>query len=389
MKKGTLLLILGNLASFGPFVTDLYLPSLPALAQHFSTTPSMVQMSLTASMIGLAAGQLFFGPISDKYGRLRPLLLNLTLFVIATAGCIVFPDINGFIICRLLQGLTGASGLVISKAMVADMYTGQEMGRLFAILTSIQFISPIVAPVLGGVILGLTAWQGIFIVLGIWGLILLYAGTRLTETLPVEKRLQLPVSQSLKAFAPLLRNRRFMIMNLLQAFVGIAFFSYISASPFLFQSHFGLSSINYSIIFAFNASGLIIGSMLVLKLQRQESALIPGSIFTMVTCALTSISLLAGWPLIAFEASLFLMIFSCGLLIPIGNSLALDSAHKNRGSAAALLGAIAFLVGGLVAPMVCIGNMMYSTIILFMAGAAISLSLCIYDRHTSKYRTIK
>ena len=237
----TLLLILGNLASFGPFVTDFYLPCLPKLADWFSTSASLVQMSLTASMNGLAVGQLLIGPVADKYGRRRPLLWCLAFFVVATVGCIVSPKIHWFVFFRLLQRVTGASGLVISKAMVADLYTGSAMGKFFAALTAIQFISPILAPLLGGVIFNLASWQGIFIVLGMWGLLLLCAGSRLSETLAVEKRLQLPIRKSLTAFLPVLRNRRFMVMNLFQAFVSAVFFSYISASPFLFQHQFGLS----------------------------------------------------------------------------------------------------------------------------------------------------
>lgn len=384
MRKGTLILILGNLASFGPFVTDLYLPCLPRIAEYFSTSASLVQMSLTASMIGLAVGQLLIGPISDKYGRCRPLLWNLALFVIATIGCVASPGVHGFIFCRLLQGLTGASGLVISKAIIADLYSGRELGRFFAALTSIQFISPIIAPVLGGVIFGLSSWQGVFIVLGLWGTLLFYASTRLKETLPAESRLQLPIRKSLEAFLPMLRNHRFMVLNLFQAFVGIVFFSYISASPFLFQQHFRLSPIDYSMFFAFNAIGLIAGSILVIRLKRQQSALIPGSLGLLLTCGLTSLTLLAGGPFKVFEITLFLMIFSCGILIPVGNALALASVQENKGSAAALLGAIAFLVGGIVAPLVGIGNLLHSTLILFMAGAIISLVLCLYARKLTR-----
>lgn len=380
MKKSTLLLTLGNLASLGPFVTDFYLPCLPKLADYFSSSASLVQMSLTASMIGLALGQLLIGPVADKYGRRRPLLWCLALFVIATVGCIVSPEIHWFVFFRLLQGLTGASGLVISKAMVADLYTGREMGRFFAALTAIQFISPIIAPVLGGVIFSLASWQGIFIVLGAWGLLLLYAGSRLSETLAKEKRLQLPVSKSFTAFLPVLRNRRFMVMNIFQAFVSAVFFSYISASPFLFQDHFGLSPMYYGFCFAFNAVGLIMGSIFVVRLKRQQACLMPGTVSLLLTCGLTSLALLLEWHFVIFEAILFFMIFSCGMLIPVGNTLALDSEQDNRGIAAALLGAVAFLFGGIVAPLVGLGNLITSTVILFMTGSLVSLVSYLYAR---------
>ncbi len=385
MKKTTLLLILGNLASFGPFVTDFYLPCLPKLAEYFSTPASLVQMSLTASMIGLAVGLLLIGPVADKYGRRNPLLWCLAFFVIATVGCIISPKIYWFIFFRLLQGLTGASGLVISKAMVADIYMGREMGKFFAALTAIQFISPILAPVLGGIIFSIASWQGIFIVLGAWGLLLLYASSRLSETLAMEKWLKLPIYKSLTAFLPILRNRRFMTMNLFQAFVSAVFFSYISASPFLFQHHFGLSPMSYGLCFAFNAIGLIMGSMFVVKLKQQQSCLKPGTIGLLLTCGLTSFALLAEWPFIVFEATLFLMIFFCGVLIPIGNTLALDSEQKNKGIAAALLGAIAFLFGGLVAPLVGLGNLIHSTTILFITGALMTLFSWLYARQVFNY----
>lgn len=366
MKKSLLLIILGNLASFGPFVTDFYLPSLPELADYFSTTASIVQMSLTASMIGLAVGQLLVGPIADKYGRRKPLIYCLSLFVISTTGCLLASEIHWFIFFRLLQGLTGASGLVISKVMVVDIYTGQQANQFFAILTAIQFVAPIIAPVLGGVILSVTSWKGIFIVLGIWGIILLYASLHLKESLDKDKRLQLPVLKSFMGFPSVLRNRRYMTMNIFQAFVGAVFFSYISASPFIFQIHFGLSPMHYGIIFASNAIGLILGSMIVVKLKEQQKYMTPCTIGLLVMCGLTSLILLRDWGLPLFEISLFAMIFFCGILIPTGNMQALNAEPHKKGVAAALSGALAFLFGGLAAPLVGIGNLIHSTVILFM-----------------------
>lgn len=388
MKKSTLLLILGNLASFGPFVTDFYLPGLPELARHFAAPDSLVQMSLTASLIGLAAGQLLMGPVADKYGRRRPLLCCLALFVAATAGCIFSPDIHTFVFCRLLQGLTGASGLVVSKAIVADMYTGSELGRVFSALTAVQFVAPIVAPVLGGLLFSLASWQGIFAVLGVWGLLLLCASVLLRETLPPASRLQVPLAQAFRAFLPVVRNRRFMAMCLFQAFVSAVFFVYISASPFLLQRHFGLTPVNYGFCFAFNAVGLIAGSMLVGRLRRQQSCLWPATVALVLTSVATSMALLAGWPFAVFEALLFLMIFACGMLIPVGNMLALEAAATCKGIAAALLGAVAFLLGGLAAPLTSLGDLLRSTVFLMLAGALLSLLTLAYAlRHRADGRS--
>lgn len=380
MKKTSLLILLGNLASFGPFVTDFYLPGLPELATVFSAPAAIVQMSLTASMLGLAVGQLLIGPISDKYGRRKPLLWSLALFVASTAGCIFAPSINGFIFFRLLQGLTGASGLVISKVVVTDLFTGKEMARYFAILAAVQFIAPILAPVLGGVVISLTSWRGIFVILALWGAVLLRSGWKMGESLPGEKRLKMPIIKSFGCFAGVVRNRKFLVMTLLLAFASAVIFSYISASPFLFQNHFGLTPMRYGLCFACNAVGLVAGSALVMRAGNTKGVLRWGCCGLLAACTLTSCALLLAWPFLLFEAMLFLMIFCCGVLIPLTTTLALDAEPDNKGVAAALLGSLSFLAGGIVAPLVGLGDMLVSTVILFMSGAIVSLLLYLYSQ---------
>lgn len=375
MKRSFLLILLGNLASFGPFVTDFYLPGLPELTTVFSAPAAIVQMSLTASMLGLAVGQLLIGPVSDKYGRRKPLLWSLLLFVLSTAGCIFSPSIEWFIFFRLMQGLTGASGLVISKVVVTDLFTGKDMARYFAILAAVQFIAPILAPVLGGVVISLTSWQGIFAVLAVWGVVLLWGGWRMEESLEPGKRLKVPVLKSFGCFAGVVRNRKFLVMTLLLAFVSAVIFSYISASPFLFQNHFGLTPMRYGLCFACNAVGLVAGSALVMRAGNTKAVLRWGCYGLLATCVLTSCALLLEAPFLLFEAMLFLMIFCCGVLIPLTTTLALDAEPDNKGVAAALLGSLSFLAGGIVAPLVGIGDMLVSTVVLFLAGAVVSLLL--------------
>lgn len=375
MKKTFLLLFLGNLASFGPFVTDFYLPSLPELATLFAAPASVVQLSLAASIFGLAIGQLFIGPVSDKYGRRRPLLWSLLLFTFATVGCILSPTIELFNLFRLLQGLTGASGLVISKVVVTDRFSGAEMARYFAILAAVQFIAPILAPVLGGVIFSLTSWRGIFVMLGLWGLALLRCAYKMEETLPAEKRLTIPVVKTFGCFAGLLRNRRFVVMTLLLAFVSAVVFAYISASPFLYQNHFGLSPMRYGLCFACNAVGLVAGSALVMRVRDTAFVLRIGCCGLLAFSVLTSLALLGGWGFLLFEAMLFLMIFCCGVLIPLTTTLALDAEAENKGAAAALLGSLSFLAGGIVAPLVGLGDMLVPTVALFVSASVISLLL--------------
>lgn len=182
-SKFFLLTLLGMLTAFGPFVTDMYLPSLPSMGEYFKTTPSLVQLGLTASMIGLAAGQIFFGPLSDKYGRRSPLLAAMYLFIISTIGCIFAPTIEIFAILRLLQGIAGAGGIVISRSVATDMFTGKELAKTLAIIGAINGVAPVSAPIIGG---GLTEgidWKGIFWVLLALGIILLL-GCRLIRQIP-------------------------------------------------------------------------------------------------------------------------------------------------------------------------------------------------------------
>ncbi len=387
MKKTTLLLLLlGNLASFGPFVTDFYLPGLPRLAEFFAAPAAVIQTSLTASMLGLAIGQLFIGPLSDKYGRRTPLIGSLLLFVAATAGCIFAPSVEGFIFFRLLQGLTGASGLVISKVVVTDRFSGDAQAKYFAILAAIQFVAPIVAPVLGGAVLTLTSWQGIFILLGIWGVVLLAGAYGMEESLPAARRLDIPVLKTFGGFVQVVRNRGFLVMTLLLAFVSAVVFAYISASPFLFQNHFGLTPMDYSLCFAGNAFGLVAGSAVVMKTHDTKAILRAGIYGLAAASVLTSCALLLAWPFLLFEATLFLMIFCCGALIPLTTALALDAEPDNKGTAAALLGSLSFLAGGIVAPLVGIGDLTVSSTVLFLVNAGAALALYRYAARTPSAR---
>lgn len=375
MSKNTLVLILGNLTAFGPFVTDFYLPCLPELTSYFSASASLIQVSLTAGMLGLAAGQLLIGPITDKYGRKRPLLWCLLLFVLATMGCLLSTNIVPFICFRLLQGLTGASGLVISKVIIADSFSAADIAKYFAILAAVQGAAPIVAPVVGGAAFSLSSWQGAFGVLGLWSLVLLCACRRLRETLDEKDRLQMPVWETFRCYAAVVRNRPYLVMNLLQGFASAALMAYISASPFIFQNHFGLTPMEYSLCFAGNAVGLVAGSSVVMRIRKLEVAT-RRSIFVLVAMAVfSSLALLLEGSFALFEVFIFLMLFCIGLLTPATITLALRSITENRGMAAALLGAVPFLIGGIVAPLTGLGNILRSTALGITVCALVCLCL--------------
>lgn len=205
---------LGMLTAFGPFVTDFYLPVLPEMSEFFHTSPALASLSLTTGMIGLAIGQVFIGPLTDKFGRKKILVGSMLMFAIASVFCIFAPNIYLFNLMRLFQGLAGAGGIVISKSMSTDMYSGKELANFMAILGSINGIAPVCAPVVGGLMAGVTNWQGVFgLLLGV-GIILMFCSARLPETLTPEKRIQKSIIQIYANLFRVFRNRLFTLSTL-------------------------------------------------------------------------------------------------------------------------------------------------------------------------------
>ena len=370
--------ILGSLTAFGPFVTDFYLASLPTIASEFATTSSMSQLTLSASMTGLAAGQLLVGPISDKYGRRGPLMISLAIFVFATLCCIFAPNIESFIVFRFIQGLAGAGGLVISKVYITDTFTGNDVAKFIAILASIQSVAPVIAPVLGSVTYTLTSWEGVFWVLLAWGMLLYLVCRRyLKETLPAERRLQTGILGTFANFGPVLKNSGYTKMLVLQMFSSASMFAYISASPFIFQEHFGLSASTYGAVFAVNSLGLTVSAGMAMKIKKQMTGVRIGALGLLASCIGISGCLLLDAPFVFFEIAIFCLAFCCGIIMPTTTTLALGASDKSmQGTAAAALGAVAFISGSIVAPLVGIGNMIHSFVVILLVCS--SLCVCCY-----------
>lgn len=362
-----ILTVIGIVSAFGPFVTDFYLPALPALSGYFTTTASLVQLSLTFSMIGLAVGQLIIGPLSDKYGRKRPLLFSLILFCLTTLGCLYATDIYGFLFFRLIQGLSGSGGVVISKSIALDLYEGQELTRFFSMLSSVQGLAPICAPVLGGILLEFTDWKGIFWVLLVIGMFLVIALLFLRESLGVEKRVTGSVASAFTSYLPVFRNKQFMRFVLVQAFAMGVMFTYIAASPFIFQDHFGLSPIGYSLCFGLNALGIMIGSLSVARFKNAQRALQVGVAGFGVLSVMIAAVFIFSTSVIVVEISLFFFLVFLGLILPSSTTLALELERENSGNASALLGFLIFLFGGVLSPLTGLGNMLYSTSLIIVA----------------------
>lgn len=363
-----LVILLGVLSAFGPFVVDLYLPSLPQLAQFFATTPSMTQLTLTTAMIGLAVGQLLLGPMSDKFGRKKPLILSLVIYIISTV-CIIFsPNVETMIVLRVVQGLSSAGSVVISRAVATDLYRGREMTRFFGLLMTINGIAPIISPILGSLLLEYVSWKGVFVFLALIGLVVLVFCFRLKESLMPENRLSGSILSTFSTFGIIVKNRLFMSYVGIESFLLGAMFAYIAASPFILQSFYGLSAFAFSLCFGANGAALVIGSNIGGKLPNRTALSL--GVFGFFVAALYTIVLLLIQPYWFFvEIGFFSMLLMMGLTFPAISSLAMESERQYAGSASALLGFSPFFLGGVVSPLVGMGNIFYSTaVVIFICG---------------------
>ncbi|MRN54127.1 multidrug effflux MFS transporter [Paenibacillus monticola] len=355
-----LALILGAIATIGPLSIDMYLPALPALAVHFGTTAAFVQLSLTLFLLGLASGQLIAGPLSDVYGRRRPLLIGMLIYAISSLLCAFSPSIGLLVVLRFIQGLAGSVGVVISRAAVRDLYSGSELTRFFSLLMIVNGLGPIVAPVIGGQLLRLTTWQGVFVVLCIVGILFFVTILlRLPETLPKDRRSKSGIKGTLSTFRILLGNRKFMGYALSQGFVTAAMFAYISGSSFVLQNIFGVSPQIYSLIFAMNGLGIILTGQLAGRLSGrlgEEKLLISGLLLSTLGGLLLLVTILVGGGLLPILICLFAVVSSVGLVGTTSFSLAMQDQGETAGSASALLGLLPLLLGGCVAPLVGLGG---------------------------------
>jgi len=348
--------VLAGLSAFGPLTTDLYLPGLPQLSRDLGASASSVEITLTACVIGIAVGQLLVGPLSDTAGRRRPLIAGLVLFIASSVGCAVAPSIAVLDALRLLQGLSGATGIVIARAMVRDMYAGVDAARLYATLGAIIPLAPILAPTAGGGILLFTSWRGIFAVQALIALVLLAAAVFLThETLPLPARHPGSIRGALATYRDLLRSRRYSRVVASGSLGFAAFFAYISASSFVYQSVLGFSAQVFGLLFALNGLGLLLTNVVNARLVRTVplERLMRTGLATMAGAGvLTAASAILGLGAWAVLPLMFVVVCSVGLIM--SNSLAISMALESHraGSAAALFGAAQFFVGAAVAPVV-------------------------------------
>ena len=353
-KQLWLTIFLGLMTAMAPLATDMYLPALPTVQVDLGISASLAQMTLTMTLVGMALGQIFSGPISDRYGRKWPLAIGMVFFSISTVGCVWAQDILLFLFFRFVSGFAGASGIVIAKAIARDVCQGPELTKFFAMLMMVNGLAPIIAPVLGAQILFFTSWRGVFVVLVAVGIFQLLATLVYKETLPADKRLK-GIKDSFAKYPLLLQNRYFLGHCLVQCFVFGAFFSYLSGSSFVFQNIFQVSPQTFSLIFGGIGAGLLFAGALPARLAGRVAdvkMLHVSLVVSLLGSMLLLLAFLTGAGMMVVLPVLFLTITPLSVAGAASFSLALSRQGKNAGSASALLGFFSMILGGCMMPLV-------------------------------------
>ena len=356
-----LVIVLGAVNAIGPLSIDMYLPAFPAIASSLHASAAQVQLTLTACVAGLALGQLIVGPLSDRLGRRAPLIAAMTTYAVASVLCSVAPSATALMALRFVQGLAGAGGVVISRAVVRDLHSGTEAVRLFSSLMLVTGLAPILAPLAGGQVLSVTSWRGIFLVLAVLSAMLaLLVAFGLRETLPPERRSDHGLRRTLVIMRALLRDRWF-VGHALAGGLGFgALFAYISGSSFVLQGIYGVSPQLYSVLFAMNGLGLIAGSQFNARLVGRfgPGRLLRAGLLSIATSSgvLLAVVVAGGLGVWAVLVPMFVIVSSLAFVLPNSTALALADHPEVAGTASALLGVGQFLIGALVAPLVGAGG---------------------------------
>lgn len=350
-----LILFLGLLTALTPLSIDMYLPALPMMPEVFQTSPSNIQLTLSMTVTGIAIGQLFGGPISDIFGRKRPLIIGNLLCALATLACALSQSIEGLLFARFLAGFMGSIGVVISKAVARDLANGKALAKLLSLLMVVNGLAPVVAPLIGGQILVFGSWRLVFIVLTMIAVMLFLMSLVYKETLPPDRRQSKDLNSVMVAYQTLFRDRQFMGQCLVQGFGFEAFFAYISGSAFVYQNIYGLDAQTFSYVFGINSLGIVIASSLGGRASNVVSSkhmlqfalwqLGLGSLLFLLAIKLEA-------PFILVAISLFIAATSISNISAFSFSLALKDHGKIAGAASALLGFFSMIFAGLMAPII-------------------------------------
>lgn len=350
-SKNVIVLVLGTLIAIGPFSIDMYLPGFASVAEEFDVDISRVGLTLTSYFIGIALGQLAYGPLMDRFGRRKPLIVGLSLYIISALIAAFSWNLYILIITRFFMALGAASGMVASKAMVRDLFDKKQVADVLSTLMLIMGVAPIIAPTVGGVVIGFFDWEAVFFILASFAAIMLFNVTFiLPESVKPNRSTSLHPKAVVLEYISILKNREFFIFSMARGFTIGALLAYVSSAPFLFIEYFGMSEQHFGWIFGGNAFGLILGSQLNRLVLRRFSLLKITLTTTILLTIVTVVGLISN--LIAVEfwvvyPVLFLMLFLIGFQNPNVTTLALHPFTIQAGSASALVGSLSMIFGSL------------------------------------------
>ncbi|TDP73866.1 Bcr/CflA family multidrug efflux MFS transporter [Bradymonas sediminis] len=347
-----LVIILGSLSALGPLAIDMYLPSFKAIATDFNTDLARVEWTLATYFIGLSLGQLFYGPIADRYGRKLPLYTGLLTFALTSAACTFAVGVESLAALRFFQALGGCAQMVVARAVVRDLFEERRAARVFSALILVMGIAPIVAPVIGGWLVVGFGWRSIFWVqAGAALLVLLAVSQFLDESLPEERRRRRSVGEILSVYRELFKHRLFMANTVSGSLASASLFAYIGGSPFVFMEYFGVSEAHFGYFFGANAFGLVIAAQfngaISDRIDPRRSVRVAMFVATAAMFVLLPITLLKIGGFYLFLVPLFVFIASLGFILPSTTALALAPHGENAGSASAVYGFLQFLLSGI------------------------------------------
>lgn len=355
-----LALILAAFSALGPFTVDMYLASLPQIMDFFETNVSMIQASLTASLLGLGIGQMVMGPLSDRYGRRAPLLVAMLLYIATSIGCALAPNIESFIALRFIQGVAASAGLVISRAIARDRYSGVEMTKFISLLTMISNVAPLISPNAGSAVTMYSSWVGVFVCLALLGILLTgVTAWGLGESLPATHRVPGSIMTFMSNYNQLFRDRIFMGYALVNGILFAGIFAFVAGTPFIYQHMYGASPQLFSILFALNGLAIMIGSQVVKRMAGRLTAhriLRIGLSLALISTFVILIAVLSKGPLSSIVVSTFLFAVTIGIIGPVSVTLAMESHGQIAGSASAVIGTLQFALGAVTSPLVGIAG---------------------------------
>jgi len=367
------ILMLGALVALGPFTIDLYLPAFPEVAADLNSSDAAIQLTLTATMIGFGLGQLIVGPLSDSFGRKRPLLIATALHVLASIAVALAPTVEWVMVGRVFQGIGAAGGAVVAMAVVRDLFAGQSLIRMLARMALVTGLAPVLAPVIGSQLLRVVDWREVFYVLAAYGVLIgAIVATRLFETLPKENRGTSEPGIVRKRYRKLLTDPAFVGIAAIGAMTFTTLFAYLSSSSFVLQDIYGLSAQQYGVAFGMNSAGLMVATQVSSRLMRRlpPRAVLAFGLSVMMTAAL---ALLIGSAfdlgLLGIMVPLFFVVAAVGLIMPSVQVTALGNHGKEAGTAASLIGAANFGVAGLLSPLVGLMGISVASMGIVMVGA--------------------